>query len=265
MDTLMRTRANGLEFAYRIHGHGPTLVLLHAFPFNQRMWDAQIEALSDRCQVITIDLRGFGSSQTVDGVFTLDELAEDVHQLLHTLGYGHVVLGGLSMGGYVALAYARRFGAHLRGLVLADTKAGADQPAAREKRLAMIARLRAGQLSKIAKEIPPAQLAAGAAPALVETLEDWIAETNPDAIIGAQRAMAERPDSTPFLGQIAVPTLVLVGELDPTTPVSEARIMAERIPNATLVTIPGAGHLSNMEQPEAFNRAVGEFMARFPD
>ncbi|MFP5504256.1 MAG: alpha/beta fold hydrolase [Candidatus Sericytochromatia bacterium] len=264
----MRTTVNGLEFTYRSHGTGPTLVLLHAFPLNMRMFEAQVAALADHMHVVTIDFRGFGASQLTSGDFSLEELADDVHALMAKLGHAHFVLGGVSMGGYVALAYLRRHPETLRGLILANTRAGADTEEARQRRFKAVSEITSMGTGGLAATFPQTALAPGSVEArqdLVGQLHAWIAEANPMAVIGAQLAMANRPDSTALLPGIALPTLVIAGEQDGVTPPEEARRMAEAIPGATIATIPGAGHLSNMEQPEAFNEAVRAFMAQFPD
>lgn len=264
----MRTTVDGLEFTYRSHGTGPTLVLLHAFPLNMRMFEPQVAALADHMHVVTVDFRGFGASQLTSGDFSLEDLADDVHALMSKLGHAHFVLGGVSMGGYVALAYLRRHPETLRGLILANTRAGADTDEARQRRFKAVSEVTTRGTAGLAASFPQTALAPGSVETrrdLVGQLHDWIAEANPMAVIGAQLAMANRPDSTAALAGIAVPTLVIAGEDDGVTPPEEARRMAEAIPGATIATIPGAGHLSNMEQPEAFNEAVRAFMAQFPD
>jgi pimeloyl-ACP methyl ester carboxylesterase len=260
------TRVDGLELAYRAHGVGPTLLLLHAFPLNQRMWDPQLEALADRCHVVTVDLPGFGASQTTDGDFTIDQLADLVADFATRLGHERIVLGGLSMGGYIALAFARRHPERLRGLILADTRAGADAPEAREKRLALIEEVGRAGTKGLAGSFPHTATAPATAidrPELLKQLEGWIRQASPDAVRGALRMMADRPDATPVLATIRVPTLVIVGEADGATPPPEAEKLATGVAGAELVRIPAAGHLSSLEAPEAFNRAVLAFMARF--
>ena len=263
-DTL--TRVEGLELAYRAHGVGPTLLLLHAFPLNQRMWDPQLEALADHCHVVTLDLPGFGASQATDGSLTIDQLADLVAAFMRRLGHERFVLGGLSMGGYIALAFARRHPERLQGLVLADTRAGADAPETRERRFKQIADIEAHGLKALAAAFPHTVTTAAThvdRPELLATLSGWIAGANPAAVAGALRMMAERPDATPDLAGIRVPTLVLVGDADATTPPPEAEKLASGIPDATLVRLPQAAHLASLEAPEAFNRAVITFMGRW--
>lgn len=266
MESDMRTSVHGLEFNYVSHGVGPTLVLLHAFPLNMRMWEPQIKVLADVCHVVAMDLRGFGSSQRTDGDFTLEDLARDVQALLFKLGHQRVVICGLSMGGYIALQYAKLFPDEVRGLVLADTRAGADTAEARDKRMAMVEEVSTRGVRGVAQTFPAnvvSKRTAETQPAVMEQLKTWIADTDPSTIAGAQRAMAARSDSIEFLSEIRVPTLVIVGEEDGVTPPAESERMAQLIHGATLVTIPGAGHLSNLENPEAFNRAISSFMAQF--
>lgn len=266
MLTDTRTRVEGLELAYRAHGVGPTLLLLHAFPLNQRMWDPQVEALADTCHVVTVDLPGFGASQTTDGDLDIDHLADLVAAFASRLGHERFVLGGISMGGYIALALARRHPERLRGLILADTRAGADSTEARERRLKQIQEITHAGLMGLAEGFPHSVTTAATAvdrPDLLAQMRRWIAEANPEAVIGALAMMAGRPDATPGLASIRVPTLVLVGEADGLTPPPEAEALASAIPDATLVRIPAAGHLSSLEAPTAFNRAVRDFMSRF--
>jgi 3-oxoadipate enol-lactonase len=262
----MHTTARRLDLAYRAKGHGPTLVLLHAFPLNQDMWEGQIEALSNVCHVITLDLPGFGASQTTDGDYSLDTLAELVHEFLRQLGHERVVLGGISMGGYIALAYARKYPAHLQGLILADTKAGPDSPETRASRYQQIKDIGEKGLMPLATSFPGRVVTPATTlqrPEVLRRLTESINGNNAMAITGALAAMAERPDCTDVVPGVHVPTLVIVGEADTITPPAEAELMMEHLPIGTLVRIPAAGHLPNLEQPEAFNKAVADFMQQF--
>ncbi|MDB5101105.1 MAG: catD [Cyanobacteria bacterium RYN_339] len=263
---IMHTTARRLDLAYRAKGHGPTLVLLHAFPFNQDMWEPQLEGLSDVAHVITLDLPGFGASQTTDGDFSLDTMAEIVHDFVRHLGHERVVLGGLSMGGYIALAYARKYPAHLQGLILADTRANADTPEARKRRLEQIQEINQFGLLGLSESMPHKVLTPATAvkrPALLKELGGHIAASNVMAVTGALEAMANRPDAMDVLPGIHVPTLVIVGEGDELTPPTAAQEMVDHLPNGKLVSLPGAGHMSNLEAPEAFNQAVADFMRQF--
>lgn len=247
------------SIAYRERGVGPTLALLHAFPLSSALFEPQLAALADACHVVALDLRGFGQTP-LEGPYSLEELAQDVAQTLAALGHERFVLGGLSMGGYVALAFQRLFGDRLQGLILADTRAGADSPEARERRLAIAREVEERGTEGLVETMPDTLLSAGAAPDLKAHVRRWIAQADPRAVAAAQRAMAARLDSTPLLAAVRVPALVVVGEQDALVSPAEAEQMASMLPNGRLVRIPRAGHLSNVENPVAFNTALREFM-----
>jgi 3-oxoadipate enol-lactonase len=258
--------SRGLRLTYRETGEVDPLLLLHAFPLDGRMWDGQADHLPGRCLIP--DLSGFGASNAApDSNLTtrMSDFAQDAAALLDHLGIERTVLLGLSMGGYAALAFAEAFPGRLRGLILADTRAGADAPEARERRLAVARDVLEKGSGFLPDALVPKLLGAGtqaSEPGLVEQVRRWAAEAPPAGVAAAQRGMAERPDRSGVLPRIAVPTLVIVGEEDELTPPAESRSLAAAIPKADLAVLPGAGHLSNLEQPEAFNRAVSGFLAR---
>lgn len=259
------TRVDGLELSYRAQGSGPTLLLLHAFPLNQRMWDPLVEALADSVHVVTVDLPGFGASQLTDGKQSIDDVADLIADFATRLGHEKFVLGGLSMGGYIALAFARRHPDRLRGLILADTKATADTEAARAKRITQITELELKGVRGLAERFPHEVTTAGTAidrPELLAQLASWIAGANPQGLAGALHMMADRPDAMKDLAGITVPTLVIVGEDDQLTPPAESEAMVNALPNAKIVRIPGAGHISALEAPAAFNSSVAHYMAQ---
>jgi pimeloyl-ACP methyl ester carboxylesterase len=246
-------------------GRGLPVVLLHAFPLSRAMWAPQLDALQDSYRLVAPDLRGFGGSAAFPSAPSLDRLADDVAELLDELPIRErIVLGGLSMGGYAALAFARRHADRLRGLILADTKAEADDAegkANREKVIAFAAQHTAldvleQMLGKLIGSETMAQR-----PEVVQLVRQIAAAQTSAAIIGAQQAMRDRPDSGPSLAAIAVPTLVIVGEQDTLTPPALSESLAARIRGAQLVHIAGAGHLSNLEKPAEFNAAVRAFLA----
>jgi pimeloyl-ACP methyl ester carboxylesterase len=262
----MRTEITpGCWVEYDDVGQGTPLVLLHAFPLAKEMWRTQAEALKTIARVIMPDLRGFGDTSGFTGASSVETMADDVAALLDRLGVGDkVVLGGVSMGGYVALAFARRHADRLRGLVLADTRAEADSPDARANRNKMIEFAQNNPVPAVLDQLLPKLLGNTThlqRPAVIEAVR-WIATVQKtEGIVGALEAMRDRPDSTPTLGQIEVPTLVMVGAEDVLTPPNLAESMAQSIPNARLVTLEAAGHLSNMEQAELFTDALRDFLA----
>jgi pimeloyl-ACP methyl ester carboxylesterase len=246
-------------------GAGTPLVLLHAFPLDGRMWAPQVEALSGTYQVIVPDLRGFGAAreQAVEEA-GMDLLADDLARLLDDRGLDQVVLGGLSLGGYVALAFLRGHADRVSGLVLLDTKATADGDQARAARLEMAERVLAEGSGFVPEAMLPRLLGETSRehrPELVEKVTALILEQDPKAIAGAQRGMAARAATTDVLGSISVPTLVVTGEEDTVTGPEVGRDLAAGIPGSRFLLVEEAGHLVNLEQPEIVNEALLDFLA----
>jgi pimeloyl-ACP methyl ester carboxylesterase len=259
----MIAQINGLNLAYTDQGQGLPVVFLHAFPQSRAMWTSQVQVLSKTCRVVTLDFRGFGESDAPLWHYTLEQFADDVQGLLDHLSIQQAVLAGLSMGGYTLFAFYRKYADRVKGLVLADTRAQADTEEGRAGRFAMAQTAYTKGAGAIADIMLPKLLSPAALqtkPELAGQVRATIEQTQISGIAGALMAMAERPDSVPLLAQIACPTLVITGELDGPTPPADGRLMAERIPGASLELIPQAGHLSNLEQPEAFNRLLLDFL-----
>lgn len=257
-------QVNGVALSYTEQGTGsPPVVLLHGFPLDARMWEAQLPAIASAGRrVIAPDLRGFGRSWS-ESPFTIESLADDIHALLSAVDAIPMVLAGLSMGGYVALAYAKKYPADLRGLIFLDTKAEADTADGRQGREKMIELVRKEGSKPIADQMMSKMLAKDAAdrrPQTAQTLRQMMEACPPKTIEHALAAMRDRPDRSGELASIKVPTLVIVGESDAITPPSVAEAMVRKIPNAQLVVIDGAGHMSPMEQPEQVNRALRAFL-----
>lgn len=256
----------GVSFHFEDRGSGLPLVLVHGFPVDCRMWEAQVAELSSRCRTIAPDLRGFGRSIASDP-FTIESLAEDLHALLVELDARPCVLGGFSMGGYVALAYFAKYSAGLRGLILVDTKAEADTPQQKEGRAKMAELARTRGAEGIADEMVPKQLSDETPrkrPAVATALHRLMEQCPPTTIEHALTAMRDRPDRSAMLPTIHLPTLMIVGDNDAITPPPVAREMQTRIAGSELEIVRGAGHMSPMEQPAQVNRAIGRFLhARF--
>jgi pimeloyl-ACP methyl ester carboxylesterase len=259
----MRISLPDFTLAYDDRGDGQPLLFIHGYPLSRRLWAPQVEGLSHHARIITFDLRGHGESDPAPGPYNVDLLAGDCAALLDALGTNRrVIICGLSMGGYIAFAFLRNYPQQVAGLVLASTRAGADSPDSRlARKNAML----------LAQEEGPDAIAAGMLlkmfapdtyalqPELVETARRMMETTSLNGVLGDLAALMDRPDSTPDLPSIAVPTLVIHGDADQIT-VSEARAMAAAIPGAQLSVLPAAGHLLNMEQPDAFNHAILAFM-----
>ena len=263
---MAQSRASGGMVSYRELGDGPgePLILLHAFPLNGRMFEPQMEAFSKGRRVVAPDYPGFGRSPRTPAQPDIRYYAEGVRGLLDRLGLERVVLGGVSMGGYVAFGCMRLFPEMVSGLILADTRPDADSEETRENRKNMARRV-ADEGVEVLIELQMRRLLARYTleknEEVVEEVHNMILESSPGGVVAALGAMRERPDSTPLLKEIEVPTLVIGGEEDGISSPEVMGAMAEKIPDSRHVTLPRAGHLSNLEAPEGFNAALKEFLA----
>jgi 3-oxoadipate enol-lactonase len=242
-----------------------TLVLLHGFPHDRTLWREQLAAhataFSDT-RIVALDLPGFGGS-TPPRVATMDAYADAVAAAIDAVEARRVVLAGLSMGGYIALACWRRFAHKISALILLDTKATADTDAARTKRTELIAETHTAGVAASVAGLLPGQLGRTTRaehPALVAQVDAMLRRTPLAGVVHAAAAMRDRPDSTTTLETITVPTLIVVGEDDVLTPPGDSHAMAALIPRARVVTIADAGHLTVLEQPIAVNAAIAEFL-----
>ena len=234
------------------------LLLLHAWPIDARMWERQLAAVPEDLPVAAPHLPGFGGSEAAGDVMTMRAAAERALAAMGERGIDRAVVCGLSMGGYVAFEVWRRARERVAGLVLANTRAVADPPEAAAARRALAERLRSE--GNVLAEEPPALLSDGAPEELRARVRAWIEDQSPEAIAAALLGMAERPDSTPDLAAIRVPTLVLTSTEDRMIAPEVSAEMAGLIPQGRLQTIEGVGHLSNLEAPEAFDAALLEHL-----
>ncbi len=260
-------RVRGIELAYDVVGEGQPVLLLHGFPFNRSMWRGQAEFLSASYQVITPDLRGHGET-TVTETATMDEMASDVAALLDELKIERAVIGGLSMGGYVTLAFYKKFPQRVRALVLADTRPQADTKEAQQAREQQALKALKEGMSPIAETMLPKVLAPETLdeqPEVVARVREMMLSTKPQGTAAALRGMAAREDHTKLLPQINVPALIIVGSRDAITPPGDSEAMQREIRGSRLEIIEGAGHVSNLERPAEFNRALGNFLDGLSD
>jgi pimeloyl-ACP methyl ester carboxylesterase len=260
----VKARVAGSELSYAVSGQGPAVVFLHAFPLGLFMWEAQAQALEATHTVVRFDDRGFGASPGGDSLLTMERIADDAAALMDHLGLSQAVVAGCSMGGYATLAFARRHDTRLLGLVLQDTKAGADTEEGRRGRAVLSDKIRKEGASAVAEAFMPKLLGKTTQsenPALVARVRGAILETSPQGMIDALAGLAARADSTPSLREIRVPTLVICGEEDPITPVADSEVLHRGIAGSRLAILAKAGHLSNLEQPAAYNEALGTFLA----
>lgn len=243
------------------------VVLLHAFPLNAAMWEPQAQALAAAgFTPVALDLPGFGQSP-LQGETTLDDFARRVLERLDGLGVDRAAFVGLSMGGYVLFRLMAAAPQRAVGVVLANTRATPDSPEAQARRYSQASQVAAQGVEAIAEGFVSSALSPATRQdrrEVVESVRRLVAAATPAGVVNALRAMAVRPDSTPLLGSLGCPALVIGGEQDALTPPDEARRMAQAIPGARLELLPQAGHLSNLEAPEAFNRALLGFLEHLP-
>ncbi len=264
---------NGRRLSFTDASHGEAasvIVFLHAFPLHSGMWAPQLGDLPAGWRALAPDFRGFGASDSdtdpSGAGSTLDDYAGDIVRLLDDLGVERALFCGLSMGGYTLFTVLRRWVDRVSGIVLADTRATADTGKGIASRLAMLDKLDLEGPPAIASEMLPGLLGETTKrerPAIVQAVSTMVLGAGESGIRHAIRRMMNRPDSVPQLGTITCPALVIVGEEDTLTPARESVALAEGIPAASMAVIPGAGHLSNLERPDAFNAALWWFLASF--
>lgn len=261
----MKIRVNDIDLAYDDHGIGIPVIFLHAFPLNRTMWDGVTTALLEeqRYRLVTLDWRGFGESDITSELSTMDMLADDVVALMDALGMQKAVISGLSMGGYAAFALWRKYASRIQGLILSDTRPGADNEEGRANREQLAQLVESQGVDGVADLQVPRLLSAYTRqyhPEVELRVRQMMSAATPQGVAAASRGMAQRPDSTNILPDITCPTLIIVGEQDVLTPPTVAQDYASKMPNAQLVVIPQAGHLSNIEQPEAYLEQMRRFL-----
>lgn len=254
---------DGMEIGYDDGGTGVPILFIHGFPHDRTLWTPQLQGMTAQARVLAVDLRGFGET-TVDPPYSMDQYADDLVGFLDMLHVEQAVVAGLSMGGYIAFAMWRRHAKRIRALVLANTRAGADGDEAKERRRSQMALARTQGSNAIADAVLTGMLGKttrARRPEIVSTVHGMISSAPVDGVIGALQAMIDRPDSTDTLRTIDVPTLVVTGDEDTIIPIEDVRSMQAAIRGSSLEVITGAGHLTNLERPAAFNHVVSEFLA----
>lgn len=255
--------ASGTRLAYDDCGSGPPLVLVHAFPLDRRMWAGQADELSDTHRVLTPDVFGFGESGLPAGGWTMDSFADALADWLTALEIDKAVVGGLSMGGYVALAFARRRPSWVRGLILADTRAEADSAEAKANREKTIALAEEKGAAGVIEQMLPKMVSDHTRthrPEVVAAVRSIATGQTTAGVVAGVRALRDRPDSTAALAGFRFPVLVLVGADDALTPPSAAQAMIDKLPDAASEQFATAGHLSNLETPAEFTAAVRRWL-----
>ncbi len=259
----MKARIGGTDLSYDVCGQGPPVLFLHAFPLSMALWDDQVRSLSPHFTVVRFDCRGFGATPTGDGLLTMERIADDAAALLDHLRLDRVVLCGISMGGYAAFASVRRHVSRLRGLVLCDTRAGADTAEGRvnrDRQRELVRQQGSGAVADLFLPKLVGKTTHETRPAVVARLREMMSAAPARGVTDALAGLAARADSTVTLREIRVPTLLVFGAEDAITPPSEGEALQRGIAGSRLVVIPGAGHLANIEAPEAFDAAVRPFL-----
>jgi 3-oxoadipate enol-lactonase len=260
---MKKIKVNDVELAYRDEGSGKPLVFLHAFPLNQTMWDEQVAEFASSHRVITFDWRGFGESGMSSTQSSMPVFADDLAELLNLLEIENATICGLSMGGYAAFAFYRKYAERVNGLILCDTRATADNDEGKRGRYEMAELARIKGASAIGEKMIPKLIGETTLknhPNVADRIRSMIEAAHPEGIAQALIGMAQRENSTDLLPQISCPTLIVVGAQDKLTPPPDAENLARSITASSLDVINNAGHLSNLEQPASFNQAIGKFL-----
>lgn len=247
-------------------GSGAAVVLIHGFPLNRRMWQPQLPALAAAgYRVIAPDLRGFGASPAGNGPWTMDTLADDIVALLDTLQIEQAVVGGMSMGGYVLLNLLERYPERLAAALFLMTRAGGDDALGKERRTVLAGEVEAGRPGAVTgafADLLFAQATRKSRPKLAAAVAAMMAETSMEGLSGGLRAIRDRRDYLDRLATFTQPALVVGAQEDRAIPPEHGRIIAASLPNAEFHLVAGGGHMVNMEQPEAFNRCLLDFLGR---
>lgn len=263
----MKACINGRQIAYSDEGQGPTILLIHGFPLSRAMWAPQIEALTAAgYRVIAPDLPGFGESECGEQAYTMDRLADDIAQLMPHLGVGRAVVGGMSMGGYILLNLLERHPKRVAGAAFLLTRSSADDNTGKKKREEMAEAVRQGRRQQVIDTFTQLVFAPHTLeqkPALVNQVRQMMEKASDDGLIGALLAMRDRPDYSDRLNQIRVPCVVVGANEDRAVPPDTIAPFAEALPEGRACMIEGAGHMANLEQPEALNQCLADFLGQF--
>lgn len=262
----MRVELNNIQLEYEDAGEGVPVVLLHGFPFDRYLWADQAEVLQEHSRIITPDLRGFGDSSAPEEVYTMEQYAADVIGLLDLLEIERAIIGGLSMGGYIALAIAEAFPERMMGLILSNTHPSKDTFAQRQKRINIAEKTNYDGTEFLVEDMLEKVLCKKTLdekPAVVEYVQQMMRRQPASGIRGAMRGMADRKDRNHILTEIMVPTLVIASKDDVLIPLIDCENMERELPHGYLEIIADAGHLPNLEQPEIYNEMLLKMIESF--
>ena len=253
----------GIDLVYDDIGQGQPIVFIHGHPFNRSMWTGQLSYFQQKYRLVLPDLRGYGESGLSSPRSMLDEMALDIVCLLDELNIDKAIFCGLSMGGQIVLDLYRLFPQKCKALIIADSDARGETPESRRQRLAKADEIMQNGMTRHTDDTIHQYISASSMknPKVYAHLYEMMSKTRPEGAAAAHRGRADRRDHTQMLPHITVPSLIIVGSEDYFTPLPTARIMSDAIPGARLVVVDGTGHLPNMEDPIAFNRALDQFLA----
>jgi pimeloyl-ACP methyl ester carboxylesterase len=266
-EATMKAMINGSNLHYVDSGNGDSMpvLFLHGFPFSHEMWKEQIEAVSKKYRAIAYDIKGHGLSDIGDGQYTIEGHVDDLFAFLDYLGIPRAVIIGLSMGGYITLRALERNQDRFLAAVLCDTRSETDAPEGKLRRFAGMVEVKKSGSEQFADTFLKTVFAHesfASKPEAVEFIRRTISRTPPLSIAGTLLALAARTDTSGVLPDLTIPVLILVGALDQVTPPSQSQAMHQRIKGSELQIVPGAAHMSNLENPEFFNRALLAFLDR---
>ena len=255
----MKLELNSGTVSYVDAGNGPAVLLIHAFPLNNTMWASQVAALSGKFRVLAPNIRGFGQSQP-SSAWTMEEMADSLNEFLDKLGVKDSAVVGVSMGGYIALTFWSKYPKRITQLVLSNSRARADNETEKNARNDMIAAIEQSGAAILPDRMLPRLLQPNPPAGVVRNVRKMIESTSPAAAIYAVMAMRDRMDFSSMLHRVECPTMVITGENDVIIRMEDARAVADAISGARFVTIPNSGHLSNLENSDAFNAALLSFL-----
>ncbi len=261
----MKKVINGLSVFLSGENESKSIVFVHGFPFDHRMWQAQVEELSKEYLCVDYDIRGLGESTVGDGQFTMELFVDDLEKIIDELKLNRPVLCGLSMGGYISLRAVERIQEKLSALILCDTKSSADDNEGKLKRAAAIKQINLGEFDSFIESFV---LNCFGEKFVKENNSEYrkvverSKKNNPLGVKGCLLAMAGRTDTTGNLLKIKLPTLIICGSEDKLTPPSVMKPMAEHIPNSEFVLVNNAGHMTPIEYPQVASRAIKDFLKK---
>ncbi|MDQ3050626.1 MAG: alpha/beta hydrolase [Bacteroidota bacterium] len=259
---------DNLKIAYDDMGTGKIpLIFIHGFPFDKSMWELQMKALSKNNRAIAYDIRGYGKSSANASPASMTLFADDLIKFMDALEIDKAIVCGLSMGGYILLNAVHKYPDRFKAIILSDTQCIADSPEAKEGRGKTIATIREGKKSEFTEGFIKKVFIAESLESKkdsVNKIKEIVMATSDATIIAGLTALAEREETCSNMNRVEVPALVICGDGDVVTPLEQSRVLNSRLANSSLVIIENAGHLSNMEQPENFNRKISEFIELLP-